>query len=216
MRYKPVKERFCPCGCGGLCTLNYNKDGIFKGYSHRAPHCPTSYANTHSPNPAKGRKREANGRWLPDGSTRLRADEHGFVYRLIKMNGEWFYEHRYVMEQFLGRPLLTNEHVHHKDEDTLHNTLDNLELLTASAHTIHHHTKKLKGWDLHPEGCLLCSTTTKKYCCKGLCITCVNRTYRAEHPDKIKQYGKTLHAKYRDKRNAKSKDYYHAHKEHKT
>ncbi len=40
----------------------------------------------------------------------------------------WFYEHRYVMECYLGRPLGEGENVHHKDSDRTNNQLENLEL----------------------------------------------------------------------------------------
>lgn len=44
-------------------------------------------------------------------------------------------EHREIMEIFLGRKLLKSEHVHHKNENKLDNNLNNLEVLTASAHS---------------------------------------------------------------------------------
>lgn len=40
----------------------------------------------------------------------------------------WIQEHRYVMEQSLGRPLGKGEHVHHKNGDRTDNRLENLEL----------------------------------------------------------------------------------------
>lgn len=40
----------------------------------------------------------------------------------------WILEHRYVIEQSLGRPLGDNEHVHHKNGDRTDNRLENLEL----------------------------------------------------------------------------------------
>ncbi len=47
-------------------------------------------------------------------------------------------EHRELMEKFIGRKLLSNEHVHHKDENKLNNSIDNLEILTAADHAAHH------------------------------------------------------------------------------
>lgn len=38
------------------------------------------------------------------------------------------YEHRLVMEQFIGRYLTPEEQVHHKDEDKRNNDISNLEL----------------------------------------------------------------------------------------
>ncbi len=48
------------------------------------------------------------------------------------------YEHRIVMEQFIGRELKQDEHVHHIDGNKLNNTLDNLQLVTLSAHAKYH------------------------------------------------------------------------------
>lgn len=53
---------------------------------------------------------------------------------MIKVNGRRIHEHRYIMEQHLGRPLLATEHVHHKDGDGLNNDPSNLELLTVAEH----------------------------------------------------------------------------------
>jgi hypothetical protein len=43
-------------------------------------------------------------------------------------------EHRKMMEEKLGRKLLPNEVVHHKDGNKLHNEYENLELTTRSKH----------------------------------------------------------------------------------
>ena len=48
------------------------------------------------------------------------------------------YIHRIVMAEKLGRVLLTNEHVHHKNGDRGNWNLKNLELLTATVHAKRH------------------------------------------------------------------------------
>lgn len=46
--------------------------------------------------------------------------------------------HRVVMENSLGRLLLDGEDVHHKDGDKNNNNIENLEVMTKSAHAAHH------------------------------------------------------------------------------
>ena len=59
-------------------------------------------------------------------------------YKGIKVDGKKVDEHRYVMEQHLGRPLEPNEVVHHKDGDKRNNDIDNLELTSRSEHSRMH------------------------------------------------------------------------------
>lgn len=61
----------------------------------------------------------------------------GYTY-VKDENGRRVGEHRHVMEKLLGRRLLRSEHVHHKDHNRSNNSLENLELLTASEHMKRH------------------------------------------------------------------------------
>lgn len=45
-----------------------------------------------------------------------------------RFHGGWILEHRFVMEQIIGRPLLKTENVHHKDGNRANNAPENLEL----------------------------------------------------------------------------------------
>jgi len=82
----------------------------------------------------------------PYGSTRISLSKQtGKKRRLIKVEPEhkspsvskegWEMNARYVVEKHLGRYLKTEEHVHHKDRDTLNDSIDNLEVLSAEEHS---------------------------------------------------------------------------------
>lgn len=60
-------------------------------------------------------------------------------YWRINVDGKRVYEHRYVMERKLGRKLSPHEIVHHIDHDSTNNNPSNLQLMTWSEHTLHHH-----------------------------------------------------------------------------
>ena len=68
-------------------------------------------------------------------------------------------EHREVMESALGRPLAPSEIVHHKDGNKLNNAPDNLELMSVSDHTSHHHAT---GDELVVIICARCGTAATK------------------------------------------------------
>lgn len=53
-------------------------------------------------------------------------------------------KHRWLMEKHLGRKLLSNEDVHHKDENKRNNRLTNLEVISHAEHTKHHNRKNPK------------------------------------------------------------------------
>ena len=54
-------------------------------------------------------------------------------------------EHRYIMEQYLGRKLNSNEVVHHKDGNKLNNNISNLQVMTKSEHSKLHREEEIKN-----------------------------------------------------------------------
>jgi len=69
------------------------------------------------------RKLEKHANWT-GGRT---VNERGYV-RIRLPDGRRLQEHRYVMEQVLGRPLEDHEHVHHKNGNPSDNSPENLEI----------------------------------------------------------------------------------------
>ena len=50
-----------------------------------------------------------------------------------------------MMAEFLSRPLLRIEDIHHKNENTMDDRIDNLEIKIHGKHTAYHHTGKPNG-----------------------------------------------------------------------
>lgn len=73
-----------------------------------------------------------NGNWK-GGETYVGRVKNG-LYRKILVDGKYVLEHRYVMEQQLGRKLRSDEEVHHVNGNKLNNLPDNLVLLSKSDH----------------------------------------------------------------------------------
>lgn len=69
----------------------------------------------------------------PDG---FAVTARGYIARRI--NGKLKYQHRLVMEEFLGRELREDEHVHHKNGIKTDNRLENLEVIESSEHHRQH------------------------------------------------------------------------------
>jgi len=79
-------------------------------------------------------------------------EKYSYPYKKLKINGKCIDEHRYIMEQYLGRRLETKEVIHHLNEDTRDNRIENLRLMKDADHRKHHITpeaiNRLKGYEV--------------------------------------------------------------------
>lgn len=81
-------------------------------------------------------------------------------------------QHRYIMEQSLGRKLEKWEHVHHINHNKTDNAIENLIVLEAGEHHRQHTGRERKGSIVNCTGCGLeryhspCRAITKAYRCK--------------------------------------------------
>jgi hypothetical protein len=62
------------------------------------------------------------------GPAEARQRGAGNGYRVVRVDGQDILEHRYAMEQHLGRPLWPDENIHHRNGIRSDNRLENLEL----------------------------------------------------------------------------------------
>jgi hypothetical protein len=74
-------------------------------------------------------------------------DKKGYVWVFkpshpLAMNNRYVFEHRLVMEKFLGRFLYPEEHIHHINDNTSDNRIENLDLVSKSAHSYLHAIKR--------------------------------------------------------------------------
>ena len=104
----------------------------------------------------------------------------GYV-KLHMADGSLVYEHRYVMEQHLGRPLLPGEDVHHINKDKADNRVENLRIVNKTEHSSLHADDRRVGingrWSRHYAWCRECRSTSRRHHALGLCENCYRRIY---------------------------------------
>ena len=73
----------------------------------------------------------------------LRSEFSDSDYKSVTINGRRTREHRYLMEKSVGRKLLKDEVVHHKNGNKKDNRIENLEIISQSEHIkLHFNIKK--------------------------------------------------------------------------
>lgn len=89
----------------------------------------------------EGRRAE---HYVPPGTMTIRADRNGNRRRWIKTVDGWFQLANILYAQKHG-PIPDGSVVHHKDRDTLNDSLDNLVLMTRSQHMSEHRSEIREG-----------------------------------------------------------------------
>ena len=95
-------------------------------------------------------------------------------------DGRRTYRYRWIMEQHLGRRLLTGEHVHHVNGDSTDDRLENLRVLSPAEHHALHgqdvsaaiRADWAHDWSAEHACCVECSTVDRPHMAKGLCSRC--------------------------------------------
>jgi len=127
-----IPSGFCECGCGAktpIARQSYPARGIFIGY-------PTRFVKHHGPKRVgKDAPRWKGGRWTKAST--------GYVFLHVPGHPEadrdgYVREHRYVMEQVLGRALHPTEFVHHINGVKDDNRPENLVVMTKAEHNSEH------------------------------------------------------------------------------
>lgn len=115
-----LPSQLCACGCGQATTIHHGR--------------PREYLpghNSHGVKRGEGRYVNNFGYVMLHKPDDPGADPKGYVR-----------DHRYVMEQMLGRRLKQGEDVHHKNHDRTDNRPENLEVIWRSQHgRLHGHPK---------------------------------------------------------------------------
>lgn len=89
----------------------------------------------------------------------MKTYKHAEGYKRVLIEGKLVLEHRFIMEQHLGRKLDKNEVVHHINGNKEDNRVENLEILTASQHAIEHAKERVQSSTIE----LNCPSCNKKF-----------------------------------------------------
>lgn len=81
-------------------------------------------------------------------------------YKRICVGGILMHEHRYVVENHLGRKLVKGEVVHHKDGNRLNNSIDNLEVVINQSEHVKLHCLRFRS-ETHKE-CASCGVVKER------------------------------------------------------
>lgn len=148
--YRESTARFCSKSCTSIATREQREPQRLKalkgkpahnnaGLTRQCKNCGKLFSLSPS--------RMADTFWCSSACywTTKRANAKTYInphgYRAFWLNGKHVLEHRYIMEQHIGRKLNRREHVHHINGNRADNRLENLELLGIHNHSRLHASK---------------------------------------------------------------------------
>lgn len=85
-----------------------------------------------------GRPRGPDRKPHADGYIIVRVPPEERDQHSVRRDG-WMYEHRYLMERWLGRKLSPQEEVDHRNEDKHDNRQENLRVMSKADHASRHY-----------------------------------------------------------------------------
>ena len=129
---KVEDKKFCACNCGGFIPIKINRN---TGQ-------PVKYIRGHQ---SYGQIGELNHNWK--GGKII--DRAGYILVYCPTHpyneGGYVFEHRLVVERWLGRYLRPEELIHHRNQIKTDNRIENLQVVTNAEHMIIHHRLRLKN-----------------------------------------------------------------------
>ena len=119
-------------------------------------------------------------------------DPRGYVR--MWHQGRERYEHQVIAERMLGRPLLPRENVHHRNGVKSDNRPENLEVVDARDHLVHHwetghYASRVQTQQVPEQPCSECGEVAKIHG-RGLCRRCymrgAQRRHKARDPERVR------------------------------
>lgn len=147
------RKRICEACGNGFTPRKYQLDnGVGRYCSQRCNEASRTAINSEeSKIKAKAVQAEMRARGEMDMATGPRNSSwNGGVYRgdgyvLLRQGSRYVREHRLVVEEHLGRPLLEDEVVHHINHDKTDNRIENLQVMSRAEHIEEHRAELIDG-----------------------------------------------------------------------